>query len=130
MTAAIIASLSILSVASAHTIQTSYAVTLNWFSLLVTYPSEVLPGDVFNVSIQGTPRSAGPVYVQNLTVTIYYVDAAGLHQIVSQTLVGNPANSYGYYGMSPTGSFTKIFMVTVPRPNSWHFNPSIECFNI
>jgi len=111
--AAVILSLSLASVASARPIQT-YTVNLNWFNVQVTYPSDVMPGDVFNVSIQGTPKNAA-VYVQNLTATIYYVDAAGLHQIAYQILVSNPANSYGYYEVSPTGSFSKSFTVSVPR---------------
>ena len=58
--------------------QLSYTVNLNWFTLQIAYPSEVLPGDVFNVSVQGTPTSS-VVYLQNLTATIYYADPSGLH---------------------------------------------------
>jgi hypothetical protein len=101
-------------VAFAQSSQESYTVTLNAFTLHVTFPSEVMPGDVFNVSVQGTPTGT-PVYLQNLTATIYYADSSGLHQVATQVLVSNPANSYGYYGSSPTGSFSKSFTVTVPR---------------
>jgi hypothetical protein len=73
-----------------------------------------MPGDVFNVTVQGTPKSSS-VYLQNLTATIYYADAAGLHQLASQTLVSNSANYYGYYGAPPTGSFSKSFTINVPQ---------------
>jgi hypothetical protein len=92
--------------------QISYSVNLTWFSLQVTYPSEVTPGDTFNVSVQGTPKSDG-VYLQNLTVSTYYADSGGLHQIASQTLISNPVNNYVYSGV-PAGRFSKSFTLTVP----------------
>jgi len=97
--------------------QQSYTASLVWFTLQVTYPSEVMPGDVFNVTVQGTPTSSS-VYLQNLTATIYYADSYGLHQLATQVLVSNPANSngyYGYYGSAPTSSFSKSFTVSVPQ---------------
>jgi hypothetical protein len=114
VTAAILLSLSLPSLAFAQPAQISYTVTLNWFSLQVTYPSEVMPGETLNVSVQGTPESTG-VYLQNLTAAIYYADASGLHQLASQTLVSNPAYVYAYYGAPPTGSFSVSFTVNVPR---------------
>jgi hypothetical protein len=99
--------------AFAQPTEVSYTVNLNSFSLQVTYPSEVIPGNVVTVTVQGSPRVSG-VYLQNLTVTIYYADATGLHQVESQTLVSNPA-SYGYYGASTTGSFSTDFTVSVPQ---------------
>jgi len=101
----------------AQSSQQSYTVSLVWFTLQVTYPSEVMPGDIFNVTVQGTPTSSS-VYLQNLTATIYYVDSSGLHQLATQVLVSNPTSSYGYYGYYgsvPTGSFSKSFTVSVPQ---------------
>src|SRR5208282_25438 len=72
------------------------------------------PGDTVTVNVQGNPKSSS-VYLQSLTATIYYADAAGLHQLVSQNLVSNSANSYGYYGAYTTGSFSKSFTVNVPQ---------------
>jgi len=101
----------------AQSSQQSYTVSLVWFTLQVTYPSEVMPDDIFNVTVQGTPTSSS-VYLQNLTATIYYVDSSGLHQLATQVLVSNPTSSYGYYGYYgsvPTGSFSKSFTVSVPQ---------------
>jgi len=98
----------------AQSSQLSYTVNLIWFTLQVTYPSEVMPGDAFNVSVHGTPTS-GYVYLQNLTATIYYADSSGLHQLATWVLVSNPISSYGYYGSVPTGSFNKNFTIIVPK---------------
>ena len=112
ITAAVLLSLS--GNALAQPAQLSYMVTLNWFNLRVTYPSVVMPGGVLNVSVQGTPKNAG-VYLQNLTATIYYGDASGLHQLASETVVSNAANIYAYYGEPTTGSFSTNFKVNVPE---------------
>jgi hypothetical protein len=115
LTAAVLLCLFLPSPAFAQPAQISYTVTLNWFSLQVTYPSEVMPGEALNVSVQGTPEGTG-VYLQNLTAIIYYADASGLHQLASQTLVSNPTFAYAYYyGAPPTGSFSKSFTVNVPQ---------------
>jgi hypothetical protein len=109
--------LSLPSVAFAQSTQVSYTVNLNSFSLRVTYPSEVMPGGTLNVSVQGTPKTSS-VYLQNLTATVYYADAAGMHQLASQTLISNPVSSYGYgysYTAVPTGSFINSFTVNVPQ---------------
>lgn len=114
LTAMLLLSVSLFRPAFAEPAQISYTVNLNSFSLQVTYPSEVMPGDAVTVTVQGSPRGSS-VYLQNLTVTIYYADATGLHQLACQTLVSNSANSYGYYGASTTGSFIKNFTVNVPQ---------------
>ena len=112
VTTVLLISVSLLTPAFAQSAQASYTVNLSSFSLHVTYPSVVLPGEAVNVTVQGGPR-ASYVYLQTLTVTIYYADVAGLHQLASQTLVSNPANSYAYYGTS--GNFSKSFTVNVPQ---------------
>jgi len=94
--------------------QVSYTVNLNSFNLKVTYPSEVTPGNNVTISILGTPKAAD-VYLQTLTVTVYYADASGLHQLASQALVNNQANSYSYYGTSMTGNITKTLSVNIPQ---------------
>ena len=101
--------------AFAQPTQVSYVVNLSSFSLQVTYPSEVMPGDTVTVNIQGSPKS-NSIYLQSLTATIYYADAAGLHQVATQSIVSNLAsNSYGYYSPYTTGSFSKSFTVNVPQ---------------
>lgn len=91
--------------------QTSYAVNLSSFTLQVTYPSEVMPGENVTVNVQATPKTTG-TYLQTLAATIYYGDTSGLHTIITQTIVSNPVNGYGTYS---TGSFNKSFTVNVPQ---------------
>ena len=101
--------------AFAQSTQVSYVVNLNSFSLKVTYPSEVMPGDNVALNIQGSPKS-NSLYLQSLTATIYYADAAGLHQLATQNIVSNlVSNSYGYYGSYTTGNFSKNFTVNIPQ---------------
>src|SRR5208282_143478 len=114
VTAALLLLGSLFNPAFAQPTQVSYVVNLNSFTLQVTYPSEAMPGDTVTVNIQGSPNS-NSVYLQSLTATIYYADAAGLHQLATQNLVSNPANGYGYYGSYTTGSFSKSFTVNVPQ---------------
>ena len=114
VTAALLLSVSMFNPAFAQPTQVSYVVNLNSFSLQVMYPSEVMPGDNVTLNIQGSPKG-NSLYLQSLTATIYYADAAGLHQLATQNLVSNPANSYGYYGSYTTGSFSKSFTVNVPQ---------------
>ena len=97
--------------AFAQSSQSSFTASLNWFSLQVTYPSEVMPGDNVSVSVQATPKSSS-IYLQSLTGAVYYADAAGLHLVETQTLVSNPTNGYGIYA---TGNFSKSFTVSVPE---------------
>ena len=91
--------------------QTSYTVNLSSFTLQVTYPSEVMPGDNVTVNVQATPKTTG-TYLQTLTAAVYYGDTSGLHTITTQTIVSNPVNGYGTYS---TGSFNKSFTVNVPQ---------------
>jgi hypothetical protein len=113
VTVALFLSVSLFGPAFAQVAQASYTVNLNSFSLQVMYPSEVMPGDTVTVTVQGTPKS-NSLYLQSLTATIYYADAAGLHQLASQNLVNSSASPYGYYG-APTGSFSKSFTVNIPQ---------------
>jgi len=94
---------------------TQYNVKLGAYSLQVTYPADVTPGETVTVNVQGSPTVNG-VYLQSLTATIYYTDSSGLRQLQTETLaVGSTPNaynnfvSYGYYG-----SFDKSFTVNVP----------------
>jgi hypothetical protein len=114
--AILLVSFSLFNAAFGQPTQSTFTVKLNSFSLQVTYPAEVMPGDNFSVNVQATP-TGNSVYLQSLTVTIYYADASGLHQLTIENLiVGNLSNaysnyvSYGYY----TGSFSKNFTVSVP----------------
>jgi hypothetical protein len=113
--AALLLSVFLFNPALAQQAQVSYAVNLSSLTLQVTYPSEVMPGGVVTVNIQGSPKG-NSLYLQSLTATIYYADAAGLHQLAAQTIVSNlVSNTYGYYAPYTTGNFSKNFTVTVPQ---------------
>ena len=121
-TAVLLLSFSLFGAAFGQPTQATYTVRLNEFSLLVTYPAEVMPGDNVTVSIQGTP-TGNAVFLQSLTVTIYYADASGLHQLLSANLVNSPNafnnynnyyNNYEIYGYY-TGSFSKNVTLNVPE---------------
>lgn len=112
-TAVLLISFSMFNSAFGQSTQTSYTVKLNSFSLQVTYPSEVMPGDNVTVSVQGVPLG-NAVYLQSLTATIYYADASGLHQLATENVVSNSPNSYNYVPYSYSGSFSKNFTVNVP----------------
>jgi hypothetical protein len=113
--AVVLISFSLFGAAFGQSAQASYTVKLNRFSLLVTYPAEVLPGDKVTVSVQGTPTGSA-VYLQSLTVTVYYADVSGLHQLPTVSLFDSPNayNNYVTYGYN-TGSFNKNFTVNVPE---------------
>src|SRR5208283_486716 len=95
--------------AFAQSAQVSYTVNLSAFSLQVTYPSQVKPGDAVSVNVQVNPKTS-LAYLQTLTATVYYADSGGLHSVSTQTLYSD--NGYGGY---VTSSFTKSFTVTVPQ---------------
>jgi len=107
----IVVSLSVFNSAFAQPSQVSYTVNLNSLTLQLTYPAQVLPGGSVSVSVQANPKSGG-VYLQSLTATVYYSDSSGLHSIATQTLISNPAYSYGSY---VTSAFSKSFTVNVPQ---------------
>ena len=113
--AVVLISFSLFNAAFGQSAQASYTVKLNRFSLQVTYPAEVLPGDKVTVSVQGTPIG-NAVYLQSLTVTVYYGDVSGLHQLPTVTLFDSPNayNNYVTYGYN-TGSFSKNFTLNVPE---------------
>jgi hypothetical protein len=90
---------------------TQVSVNLNWLSLQLAYPAEVMPGNTVSVGVQATPKSSG-FYLQTLTATVYYADAAGLHLVATETLVNNSANGYGSI---VTGSFNRTFTFSVPE---------------
>ena len=114
--AILLLSFSALNIVFGQSTNSSYTVKLNSYTLQVTYPSEALPGDNITISVQGTPNAYG-VYLQSLTVTIYYADSLGLHQLAAQNLVvSNPPNAYNnYVSYGNSGSFSKNFTVNVPE---------------
>jgi hypothetical protein len=93
--------------------EASYTVNLNSFTLQVTYPSEVLPGENVTINLQATPKTS--TYLVALLAMVYYADSAGLHLVGTQTLVSNTKYAYGSYGVTPTGAFSTSFTVAVPQ---------------
>ena len=73
----------------AQSTQTSSTVKLNAYTLQITSPSEVMPGDVATFIVQGHPNSYG-VYIQSLTAAVYYSDASGVQQSTSAARIGLP----------------------------------------
>jgi len=111
VTVAVLLSALSLSQGLAQQTQASYTVNLSSFTLQVTYPSEVMPGQNITVNVQASPKTTG-TYLQTLAATVYYGDTSGLHTLTTQTLVSNAANGYGSYS---TGSFSKSFTVNIPQ---------------
>jgi len=115
-TAMLLISFSLFNAVYGQPTQSSYTVKLDAYTLQVTYPAEVIPGDTVTVNVQGSRAGLG-VYLQSLTVTIYYANASGLHEIATENLfvVGTPNayNNYVSYGYA--GSFNKNFTVSVPE---------------
>jgi len=116
-TAVVLISFSLFSPAFGQSTQSSYVAKLKSYTLQVTYPSEVMPGDSVTVNVQGNPTGVYGLYLQSLIVTIYYANGSSLHQLATENLVvsGSPNayNNYLSYGYS--GSFSRNFTVNVPE---------------
>jgi hypothetical protein len=89
----------------AQSSQTSYTVNLNYLTVNLSYPSQVLPGDNVSVNVQASAkRSLDSV---SLNVQIFYSDGSALHQVGSATVNSNYMNS---------GSrMTKTIQFTIPQ---------------
>ena len=98
--------LSVVVVVHAQTTQTSYMLNLNYFSVQMTYPSQVNPGDLVTVSMQASAKNS--FSSASLTAQIYYVDGNSLHQLASVTLTNN-----GY--LNSGSSLNKQVTFTVPQ---------------
>jgi len=98
--------LSVVVVVHAQATQTSYTLNLNYFSIQMTYPSQVNPGDLVTVSMQTSAKNS--FSSASLTAQIYYVDGNSLHQLASATLTNN-----GY--LNSGSSLNKQVTFTVPQ---------------
>jgi hypothetical protein len=92
----------------AQSTQTSYTVNLAYLSVQLSYPSQVMPGDMVTVNLQASPKSG--VSGVSLTAQIFYADGTNLHQLASTTL----SNGYNYYG-NGGNSLSKQIQFTVPQ---------------
>jgi hypothetical protein len=79
--------------AYAESSQVSTTVELNFLTIHLSYPSEVLPGQAATVSVQGTAKD----YVQlgKLVLQIYYADGNSLHLLTAVTVANNVYLSKG-----------------------------------
>ncbi len=87
----LIVALSVVVVAHAQAAQTSYTLKLNYFSVQMTYPSQVNPGDLVTVNVQANAKSG--ISGATLTAQIFYVDGNTLRQLTSATLTNTGGSS-------------------------------------
>jgi exonuclease VII large subunit len=89
----------------AQSSQASYTANLNYLTVNLSYPSQVLPGDNVVVNLQASAkRSLDSV---TLTVQIFYSDGGALHQVASATANSNYMDS--------GGSLSKTIHITIPQ---------------
>jgi peptidoglycan hydrolase CwlO-like protein len=85
--------LTVLVVARAQATQTSYTLNLNHFTVQLTYPSQVNPGDSVTVNTQAIAKDT--VSTASLTTEIFYADRNNLRQLTSATVISNGAVNAG-----------------------------------
>ena len=86
--------------------QASYAVNLKYVSILLTYPSEVLPGDSVTVNLQA--KAINTASLVTLTAVIYYADGLNIHRLATTTLTNNNYTGGG-------GILGKQIQFTIPQ---------------
>lgn len=90
---------------SAQLTQTTYTVNLNYLTVKVTYPAQVMPGDSVTVSVQASAKNA--INAVSLTAQFLYSDGTTLHQLASGTVDSNY--------LAQGGSMNKQIQFTVPQ---------------
>lgn len=88
-----------------ETAQVSNSVSLQYLTVKLAYPSEVMPGDVITVNVQGIARES--FRLQTLTVQVYLSDGTSLRQLTSATLAKD-------IYMSKGDQINKDLQTTVP----------------
>ena len=105
LAAVIVVSLALSNPVVAQTNQTSYSVNLNYLTVHLSYPSQVLPGDNIVVNLQAiVKRSLDSV---SLNIQIFYSNGSSLHQVASASADSNYMNS--------GESFSKTIQFTIPQ---------------
>lgn len=89
----------------AQSSQSTSTVNLTYLTVQLSYPSQVLPGDVVTVNIQAGAKSS--IDSTSLIAQIYYVNGAELQQLTSATI----SNNYLYAG----NSLSKPIQFTIPK---------------
>lgn len=90
----------------AQSTQTSYTVNLTYLSVVLSYPSEVKPGDSVTVNLQASAKSS--IDSVSLTAQVFYADGINLRQLASATVSNN-------YYTSSGSSLSKRIQFTVPQ---------------
>jgi Tfp pilus assembly protein FimV len=98
--------LSLAAVVHAQAAQTTYTLNLNYFTVQMTYPSQVNPGDTMTVNMQANAKNS--FSSASLTAQIFYVDGNSIRQLTSATVSNN-----GY--MNSGSSLSKQITFTVPQ---------------
>jgi hypothetical protein len=99
--------LSVLVAAHAQgTPQSTYSMSLNYFTVQLAYPSQVNPGDSVTVNMQAVAKNS--LSTASLTAQVFYADGNSLHQLASATVASN-----GY--LNSGASLSKQITFTVPQ---------------
>ena len=77
----------------AESSQVSTTVELKYLAIHLTYPSEVLPGQMATVSVQATAKDY--VHLSKLVLQVYYADGTSLHMLTAVTVADNVYLSKG-----------------------------------
>ena len=89
----------------AQSSQSTYTLSLTYFSVAVTFPSEVHPGDLVTVSMQATAKSS--LSSATVTAEILYPKGNSINQLTTATVSSN-----GYVNSGST--LSKQIQFTVP----------------
>ena len=81
-------------------------VSLNYLTIQVAYPPEVLPGDIVTAHVQANAKSS--FYLVSLMVQVFYADGNNIRQLATKTLA---SNSY----MSTGNSISSDIQITIPQ---------------
>lgn len=79
--------LSITQLVNAQPTQVSTTVSLSYFNVQLSYPSEVLPGQAATVNLQATAKDS--FHLNKLIVQVYYGDGNSLHLLISVAVLNN-----------------------------------------
>jgi len=86
--------------------QVSSAVSLQYFTVQVQYPSTVLPGQNVQVYVQAVAKSSANL--ESLAAQIFLVEGSNLQQVTSATVVSNQNIASG-------NTFTQNIQLTIPQ---------------
>jgi hypothetical protein len=80
-------------IVSAQSNQLTASVNLNYLTVQVTYPSDVLPGQTITAHVQATAKSS--FHLVALTAQIFYADGSSIQQLGTKTLASDTSLASG-----------------------------------